>query len=201
MRRFWNIIWLSGLMLIGNAISSSEDQLYFDIVLHNNKVIGSLKATKSKQKERTHYYSFTKIKTRLIKEIQVDYEYDVMFENAQLKEADVAITVNEKPHAKTNTTRENDYYRVEINEEDEKTVNEAISYATIQLYFKEPINIRRCYSEQDGSFNTIMPLGNHRYKKVNSKGKENIYHYKNGILKSATIDGGLVKFKMIAREK
>jgi len=199
MKLFWNILWIGFLMSFGSSLKSSEEKLYFDIVLRNEKVIGSLKATKSVDNEATHYYSFTKIKTRIIKEIQVNYKYDVIFQNAVLKEADVAITVNEEPHANTNTTRENDYYLVATNDDDKKNINESISYTTIQLYFKEPINISRCYSEQDGSFNTIIPLGNHSYKKVNSKGRENIYNYKNGILKSATIDGGLIKFKIIAR--
>ncbi len=200
MRIIWNVLLIGFLTSSWNSLNSTEESLYFDIVLHNKKVIGSLKATKSVKNAETYYHSFTEIKTHILKDVQVNYKYDVTFGNDLLKQADVAITVNNKPHANTNTIWQNSYYRVTKNKGKEKNVNESIFYATIQLYFKEPINISRCYSEQDGSFNTIIPLGNHAYKKVNSKGKENSYYYKNGLLKKASIDGGLVKFEMIARE-
>ena len=197
----WNVLLISFLMSSWNSLNSTEESLYFDILLHNKKVIGSLNATKSAKNAETYYHSFTKIKTHILKDVQVNYKYNVTFENTLLKKADVAITVNNKPYANTNTKWQNSYYRITKNKGIEKNINISISYATIQLYFKEPINISRCYSEQDGSFNRIVPLGNHSYKKVNSKGKENIYYYKNGILEKATIDGGLVNFDMIAREQ
>tara|TARA_R110002124_G_scaffold227889_2_gene393268 strand:- start:19141 stop:19278 length:138 start_codon:yes stop_codon:yes gene_type:complete len=44
-------------------------------------------------------------------------------------------------------------------------------------------------------------MGNHAYKKVNSKGNENVYYYQKGALKRALIDGGLVKFEIIATKE
>ena len=201
MRIVWNVLWIGFLISLWNSLNSSEESLYFDIVLHNKKVIGSLKATKSVINAETYYHSFTDIKTRILKEVHVNYKYDVTFENTLLKEADVMITVNKKPHAYTNTKWQNSHYRVAKNKGEEKNVDESIFYTTIQLYFKEPIHISHCYSEQDGSFNTIIPLGNHTFKKVNSKEKENIYYYRKGLLKKATIDGGVIKFDIIAREQ
>ncbi|WP_247656637.1 DUF6134 family protein [Maribacter sp. MMG018] len=179
--------------------NTNDTVLYFDIVL-NDKVIGNLKATKSSEGNKTFYQSETAIKTRVIKEIEVNYKYDVTFENKVMKMADVVIDVNNKPHANTVTNLKGSQYQIIKNDKKEEVVDPPIDYTTILLYFKEPVNIDRCYSEQNGSFNTIVALGEHSYKKINTKGKENIYYYKNGILEKASIDGGLVKFEIIARK-
>lgn len=194
----WHLIFLN-IMVGGMTIPSFADtSLYFDIVV-KDKIVGSLKATQSSKDSKTYYHSSTTIKTRIIKDIAVNYKYDVTFENEILKKAGVNITINKKPHANTLTQWEDTHYQIAKNGKNEVAMKDSIDFTTILLYFEEPINIARCYSEQDGSFNTIVSLGNHSYKKINSKGKENIYHYKSGALEKANIDGGLVKFEIVAR--
>ena len=195
---FWSLIVLNigvGDMAVPNSADSS---LYFDIVV-KDKIVGSLKAIQNSNGSKTYYHSSTTIKTRIIKAITVNYKYEVTFENEILKKANVNIILNKKPHANTLTQWEDTQYQIAKNGKNEVVLKDSIYYATILLYFEEPINIDRCYSEQDGSFNTIVSLGNHSYKKINSKGKENIYYYKVGVLENANIDGGLVKFEMVAR--
>ena len=195
-----NLMIVCFLIFQGSFSDAPNTSLSFAIILHD-KVVGSLESTQITKDGITYYQSSTNIKTRLIKDVLVNYKYAVEFDNDLLKKANVAITVNKKPHAKTNTKWIDNHYLVIKNEKKETTLNNKISYTTILLYFKEPVNINSCYSEQDGSFNTIVSLGNHSYKKINSKGKENTYYYKNGILKKATINGGLISFEMIAREQ
>jgi hypothetical protein len=43
-------------------------------------------------------------------------------------------------------------------------------------------------------------LGDHTYKKINSKVKEDVYYYKDGTLEKAIIHGGLVDFELIAKD-
>lgn len=200
MRIIRSLVLISFLIFLGSAKSTSEDNLHFNIV-HNNKVIGSLKATKTIKDSKTYYQSSTTIETQIIKEIRVNYKYDVAFEDNMLETSNVDITINEKPHAKTYTKWKRTAYQVITNEKDKKDIKDSIFYATVQLYFKEPKNVSTCYSEQDGSFNSIVALGHHGYKKINSKGRENSYYYKKGVLKKATIDGGLIKFEIIARKE
>ena len=190
------LYFLKGQIDVPRSIDSS---LYFDIV-HKDKVVGSLKASQKIEGSKVYYQSFTSIKIQIIKDIQVNYKYDVTFENKILKKTDVKITLNDKPHAETQTQWKDAQYKIAKNDKNEVVLKDNIDYSTILLYFEEPINIDRCYSEQDGSFNTIIPLGSHSYKKINSKGKENLYYYKKGVLKNTIIDGGLIHFQMIARE-
>lgn len=143
---------------------STDTSFYFDIIV-KDKIVGSLKATQTNKGSEKHYQSSTIIKTRVIKNIQVNYRNDVIFDHGFMKKADVNITLNEKPHAKTHTRWRAVEYQVEKNGMSPVVLKDSINYATILLYFEEPIKIKSCFSEQDGSFNTIVPLGNHTCKK------------------------------------
>ncbi|WP_244156209.1 DUF6134 family protein [Maribacter ulvicola] len=168
-------------------------------IIHKDKIVGKLQAIKTTRNSKVNYQSITTINARIIKEIEVNYKYDVTYENNLLKKANVLIDVNNKPHTDITTNWKGNHYQISKNSKKEKVVEGDITYTTILLYFKEPINIEKCYSEQDGSFNTIVPLGNHVYKKINAKDQENIYHYEDGILKKAKINGGLVNFEIVAQ--
>ncbi|SIS52795.1 hypothetical protein SAMN05421766_102572 [Zobellia uliginosa] len=168
--------------------------LQYDILMRN-KLIGSLEVSRKTVGTVTTYQSFTRIKTKLLTPIAVDYKYVVSFDNELLQRANVNIWVNDRPHAETSTSWKNNQYRIVKNKK-ESNLEDSIDYTTILLYFKEPKHIDYCYSEQDGTMNTIVALGNHSYKKINANGKENLYFYKKGVLHHATIDGGVVSFEM-----
>ncbi|WP_396634424.1 DUF6134 family protein [Maribacter sp. R86514] len=192
-------LFLGSIDSISKDVKPLKNTIFFDIV-HKDNVIGSLKASKTIKDSKIHYQSVTTINTRIFKEIDVNYLYNVIYENNKLKRANVLIDVNDKPYADILTNWEIDYYQISKNDKNELVIQEDIKYATILLYFVEPVDIERCYSEQDGSFNTIIPLGNHSYKKINAKNNENIYHYKDGFLEKAEINGGLIKFNIVAQK-
>ena len=193
-----NLILIIFFITLGSDSHTSEEKIIFDVI-RNEKVIGNLKATKSIKDSKTYYKSSTSINAKIIKEIRVNYKYDVIFDSESLKQSNVNITVNEKSHAKTITEWDNTNYQVIKNGKNEATITNAISYATVQLYFEEPKNITTCYSEQNGNFNTIIAMGDHVYKKVNASNNENLYYYKNGLLTKATIDAGLIQFEIIRK--
>ena len=179
-----------------SSAQNTQESIIFNII-HKNKVIGSLKAEKIVKDSCTNYKSITHINTRIIKKIQVIHEYEVTFKNQQLTKAKVNISVNNKQQAKTVTAWKQNTYQVFKNEKYQKSISQSITYATIQLYFEEPKNVSNCYSEQNGDNNSIIDMGNHVYKKINTKNNENQYYYENGQLTKATIDGGLINFEIV----
>ncbi|WP_158976921.1 DUF6134 family protein [Cellulophaga sp. L1A9] len=195
----WYLILFNFFTVQGNLESPPNKTLWFDII-YKEKTIGSLKATKTSKNAKITYHTSSTINFRLIKEFAVNYKYDVSFDAELLKKAVVNISINDKSHAKTLTQWHENEYHIEKNGKTEAPLESTINYATILLYFVEPLNVTDCYSEQDGSFNTIIPLGNHGYKKINANGKENEYYYKHGVLEKAVIDGGLISFEMQLRE-
>lgn len=196
----WYLFLFSFIICQFNFSDPSEKKLSFDMIWKGNSV-GTLYATQKKIDSKIYYQSSTNIQIKFIKTFDVNYEYDVLFENEILQNAHVDINYNGNNHAQTDTKRKNNEYQVTKDGELETTFKETVRYSTISMYFEEPVNIKRCYSEQEGDFNTITHMGNHKYKKVNSRGKESFFFYKNGSLKKAVIDGGIVSFEMILKEK
>ena len=186
------------LLQLGNN-SSEATTLHFDI-LFKDEVVGNLEASKFLDDSMLRYSSTSSLGVKILKDFQVDYDFEVYFEDGMLKKSDVDITINQKPHAQTSVEWTNKAYAIEVNGKKEAVLKDSIVYSTIMLYFREPMGIERCFSEQNGSFNDLVALGKHRYKKINSKGRENIYQYENGALKEANIDGGIVEFQMVAKD-
>jgi hypothetical protein len=179
--------------------SPPEKKLSFDMIWRG-KSVGTLYATQKTTDSKIYYHSSTNIQIKFIKTFDINYEYDVLFDNSILQSANVDINYNGNQHAQTQTKRKNNEYQVIKDEKLETTFTETVRYSTISMYFEEPVNIGRCYSEQEGDFNTIVHLGNHKYKKTNTSGRESFFFYKNGRLEKAIIDGGIVSFEMILKE-
>ncbi|WP_291726022.1 DUF6134 family protein [Bernardetia sp.] len=184
--------------LFGMLNSSTEKSLAYDIVWRKSPV-GTLKVTKEHIDSKTYYTSSTNIEMKFIKTFKINYEYDVVYDNQILQTANVDINYNGNQHAQTQTQLKNGEYEVVKDGEVENTFKATVRYSTISMYFEEPLKLTRCYSEQEGGFNKIIPLGEHKYKKINARGKESIFTYKNGILEKAEIDGGIVSFDMVRK--
>ncbi|MBD0776842.1 hypothetical protein HPE56_03465 [Maribacter sp. ANRC-HE7] len=195
----WQVLFFSFFIGQFDVPNGDNTSLLFDIIM-NDKVIGSLEATRTTDGSQTIYKSLTSIKTKIIKDVEVDYEYNVIFEKSILKKANVDILINQKPHVKTRTGLKDKNYYVIKNGKPKTVLHQAIDYTTVLLFFREPTGINECFSEQGGSLNAIVALGNHSYKKINAKKQENIYYYKNGSLEKADIDGGLIHLSIVARK-
>ena len=182
------------------ANPAANEAIAFDIV-RNEKVLGELKATKSISGSRTVYESQTTISICIIKEIEMQYESRVKFNNDRLEEAEVATTINGRPHSNVLTKRAGNTYQFYKNGKLSKTIPGSISYSAIMMLFDEPRGISTAYSEDAGCFCAIVPAGHCKYQKVNSKGRKNKYFYKNQDLQSITIDAGLVGFDMILKSQ
>lgn len=177
----------------------AETYLY-DIIRHR-KVIGELKAEKTIKNDLITYESFTRINARVIKKIEVVYEFEVKMKGDILLEADAKIEVNGKVHNHTTTKLNRDRYKVDGKKRKiRKTFTDAISYPGILFVFEEPVDRSRSYSEEEGDFHFLESMGNHSYRKVNQKGRSNFYHYRNGKLRRAEIDAGFVRFEIVARK-
>ena len=56
-----------------------------------------------------------------------------------------------------------------------------IDYDLVCLYFREPVNITKVYSDTHGTFLNLRNIGPHKYELILPDGKKNIYTYQFGI--------------------
>ncbi|MGB0431296.1 MAG: DUF6134 family protein [Bacteroidia bacterium] len=183
-----------------NTTSTKTENLKFDIVAFD-MVLGKLDVMKVSHGENIYYSSKTKVHFDVIKSFDVLFDFNVNFSLGQMQNSIIKASVNGDVYTNTQTKKVYNSYHVYKEGEKAKEITDPIDFSTIQLYFDEPIQKTQCYAEQQGSFNTITPLGNHSYKMKNEKGRENIYYYENGKLKKAVIDSGLKEFEIVAKEQ
>ncbi len=181
-------------------LSAQKKILYFNI-LHNDKVIGTLKAIKDTNDERTIYTDQTIITTHIFTKIEVEYKYEAIYFNNDLIESNVNIFLNGHQKTKTTTEKNNDIYTFYKNDAKENEIDETIQYSTIMLLFNEPKNIAKVYAEEHGVFHNLKKIGDQEYLKTSPEGKKNNYKYKNNSLLRAEIHAGIVNFTMVRTQK
>lgn len=197
------LIFLASAFTLNTNKSSSTktETLKFDIVAFD-MVVGQLDVMKVSYGEGAYYNSRTKVNVDVVKEFEVLFDFNVNFSNNKMENSSIKASINGDIYANTETKKQGDdlYYVFKEGKKNKELVDQ-IDFATVQLYFEEPKNITRCYAEQQGSFNTITPMGEHSYKMKNEKGRINKYYYENGKLKKAVIDSGLKEFEIVAKEQ
>ena len=178
-------------------LRAQETDLLFDVV-HKEKTIGTLTAKKKLVGKNFHYFNHTAIRTRILfANIEVDYQYTVVYAANQLLKAAAKIRLNGNTRTNTFTEKNAQDYIFYDDGQQERRIGENIGYSTVNLLFEEPENIEQVYAEEHGEFHQLKKISAHTYEKTNSKGKVNTYYYKNGSLEKAVIDIGLINFEIL----
>jgi len=174
-------------------LNSQVEQYGFNII-HSNKPIGTLTATKASDGIKTKYSDKTTLQTHLFTKINVDFSYDVEYSANTFVNSTVLIHVNGHEHTKASTKMNNKTYQFFKDDDDEIDIKNPIKYSSVRLLFDEPVGITSVFSEEDGSFHALEKLGDHSYQKTSPAGHKNKYHYEAGKLKKAEIHAGVISF-------
>jgi len=186
------------MILFSFSDSTKMETITFEVVMRN-KIVGELIASKEQKKELTIFKSKTQIKTQLLKEINVLYDYTATFSKKKMIHSTADINVNGKAHEKTLTKWNDKNYDITFLKKKKKSVGESIVYSSLKLLFDEPNQVRQSFSEKDGEFHKLELFENNIYKKTNSKGRVNKYFYKDGQLEKAEVNAGIIKFQLIRK--
>jgi len=184
-----------------NVMDTPKETKLFDVVFKGDK-IGTLKVKRHERKDKTIYTSNTRIKTTilLIKKINIRHKYRVSYQSEQLLLSKVTIKVNKKKPERIKVRQSDNGYLIKSNSEDTYRIDEPIKYSSILLYFEEPKNITKSFSERSGNFNAIDQMDDGSYRIINEEGDENRYYYTDGQLSLMKVDGGMVNFEIRARQ-
>ncbi len=165
-------------------------------VIYKDKEVGTLLATKQISDSIIFYQNKTEIDTRVITKINLEYKYDVIFENGLLNKSNVQIELNGKSRKNSKTILEKNKYHYYEDEDLSLLISENINYTAAMLILEEPIGIQNVYSEENGTFHGLKKIEEHIYEKRGEKNRINTYIYKNNILKKAIINAGIIEFQV-----
>lgn len=155
-------------------------QLHAYNVVKNNTIIGSIKVSIDVVGDSTIYLLESTIKIKYLVAFNISSKEKSVYKNGLLVYSSIYRIFNNKVKANHNITLEDGHYKLEMSDELKELEIEMIRSNLLTLFFKEPINIKETYSDNLRKLVRVIPLNQGKYKVDFSKGKYNIFHYKNG---------------------
>jgi len=104
------------------------------------------------------------------------------FDNSVMVHSKVVRTSKSGDNKSITTQREGKNYSIIQNGEKSVLNNTEIVHSISELYFTEPRQITRIFSETYGAFLTLKPVGEGLYELSLPEGKKNVYKYVKGVL-------------------
>lgn len=167
------------LIFSSNYGSNLTAPTIFNIV-KNNSVIGSIKITKSVSRDSVIYNIESTIETKLILKFKVVGKEKYIYRNGILIYASLFRTLNNKVKTNHYILYNDGEYSLQTPEKISHLNFEDIKQNLMILYIHEPIGIKSVFCDNQQQMVKVEPMGNGIYKVELSKGKYNIFHYKNG---------------------
>lgn len=194
------LIYTLVIVLFGATLNlqAQDETLLFDVI-HSGKSIGTLKAEKTVEGNKTHYQSYTNIEFHMFMTIKIEYTYNVTYVDDNLNHARVHIML--KGHEKTNVRTEKipSGYAYFSDEKEDKKFVEEIKHSIEKMFFYEPIDVDIVYAEEHGEFHELEKTGPHTYLKTTPSGHKSTYYYKEGKLQKSDIDAGVIAFSIVRK--
>lgn len=166
-------------LFFSSTHGNAQYQLYEVVV--GDRLMGELKAYSPVVKDNITYL-------RVIAEVDIPLfgrTIDVQneFQDQRLLSAKARKLVDAELKEEVLTAISGKGYAVTFNQIRKKraaTFNESIGFTALMLYYKEPVNVRKVYSERLGEMATVTKIGHGKYELRLPDGKKTIYTYKDG---------------------
>ncbi len=186
------LLWLSFISLS----QGQERTLAYDL-MHKNKVIGSLIATRQTNGSSEIYVVKTEITKKILHVKHCTYDLIIHYEDGKLKSSDYKLYVNEKLDKKTMLVQKGGQLIAMKNDKPKKMRKKEIDFSSALLYFKEPAGITETFSEPNLKSRHLAPHKSKAHTYVLDKNVGE-YYYENGELQRMVYDE-LVKIELIKK--
>ena len=202
---WWKLAFLAGLFvllsILGNPASAQITTLTYDVV-RNEKVIGSIKTVETVTGSNYHYQLQSRVSVSILfLKYRVELSLAGFYEDGILTSASLSKRVNGKEKERNKIDLKNRVYTISKRGELIEKFDGSISYAVSALYFNEPLNQTKVYSETHLKFIPLEKISTRSYRMILPNGRVNIYTYKDNICEYALIDAGITKVEFILKNK
>jgi len=181
------LILAAAVLLFANNAVAQKNELAYDVV-RNNKNIGTLKIQCSSYANKVLYRLESNIRMRFIVSFTAEAIEETIFENGVIIYSSLYRKLNGKEKANKKTVLTASGYEIQDGPEKETLNYENLQNSILTLYHKEPVDVKRVYSDNHRQYLAIEKTGNHMYRLVFPDGKYNEYYYKDGICTAVNIN-------------
>lgn len=172
------VIQVLALLIFSSHLLSQEVDF---TVVQNNARIGWIHLKKTDSGSNSTIELNSEIRKRVVLLISVVEKQQVFFNDGIMMRSYVYRKVNDDIKMNKHTLLTGNHYEVNSNNISQKISIQRIHYNQLSLYFKEPVNISKVYSDSYQQFLPIVKIENGSYKITMPDGNTNYYYYKNGV--------------------
>jgi hypothetical protein len=177
-------------------------QLTYTITVKDD-VIGKLIAYKNTHGSKTDYTLVSDINVHKVVDIAVFYKLEASFEKSKLMSSKLIQTTNERQNVNSTTYWNGSNYMVTVDGDKNSIKEKIIDYNLATLYYQEPINRKKIWSDAYGKFLPIRMTKKGSYELSLPDGRKNMYTYYKGICTQVITEQMLTKiiFTLTKNEK
>lgn len=159
----------------------------------NNKNIGYVYATQSKEKNFTYYKIQSRAKVEIFITFMNDFIMNTTYKDNVMTESFTERRVNDGITDYCKIRLEENTYVIDYKSQKKYLKDYKLQYSVACLYFIEPKGLKSIFSESYGQFLPIKEIAEHQYELTLPSGQKNYYHYKDGICVDADIFNAFTK--------
>jgi len=129
-------------------------------------------------------------------------EVESHFTNTQLAAAHTAEKLNEKMRNQTRLEWDGTHYFFTNDDGERKCLGKEcpqIAHTVTSMYYNEPKDLNRVFSERHGEFLTLKSIGKNQYELHMPNGRKNLYTYKDGICQRVDVDHWFADFSFVRK--
>ncbi len=159
--------------------SPKAELIAFNVINKNSK-IGYINIEKRLQDESITYTLNSNINAKLLFNFNAVAEERSVYKKDTLVFSSIYRKLNNKVNRNQSLTLVNGKYILSHKDDEELLPIDWIRRNLVTLYFEEPIGISMVFCDNQNQMVKVKPMGDGIYKVEFSKGKYNVFHYKNG---------------------
>jgi hypothetical protein len=145
-----------------------------------NRVIGNVSAHCKQTGTDKSISIQSKVDMRPLTRFTLDISCE--FDNSVMIKSKVTKDTGKEGDSKSITTQKDGKTYTIVQNGEKSVLNSEIVHSVSELYFMEPHQITRIFSETIGAFLNLKTLGNGLYELTLPEGKKNVYKYEKGVL-------------------
>ena len=167
------------LIFFGKSLSAQNNTLNYDIT-RNDKTIGFLKLHKKEDGDKTYLNLVSDVNVNFIINTSIKIKEHSVYQNHKLIYSESKRLVNDNEKVNNKTSLINGIYHLDKNGLIETLRVPLINYNLLLMYFNEPSNIARVYSDSFQQMLKIDRVSQQHFNIQLPDGGVNEYFYKDG---------------------
>lgn len=163
------------------AFKEADEKVKYT-VYHNSQKVGTVTTNKTVTNNQTTYSLYSEVNIDMIIDIKIIEQITDVFESERLHTSTHSRKINSVEKANNKATWNGSMYLISKNGKQEKTIKDKINATVMSLYYKEPADQSKIYSQNSQQICTVKKQPDHAYDLQLPEGKTTRYKYIGGKL-------------------